>query len=74
MINDLMGIIALAGKELTALVDQMKNMCVAIRAINNAQFPTDIAMIGVLKKSFQIRFKTLTAGIKLVSHNWSLPL
>ncbi len=50
-------------------------MCLTITAFDSAQLLMDIAMVGVLKKVVQIRFKTLTSGIiKLVSHDWTLPL
>ncbi len=50
MINDLMGIMAQAGEEPAALVDRFEKMCVAIKAIDIAQLPIDLALVGVLKR------------------------
>ena len=66
MINDLIRIIAQAGEEPAALVDKIEKMCVAIKAIDSAQLPMDLALVGVLKKAVKIRFKTLTSGINLL--------
>ncbi len=52
-----------AGKEPAALVDRMEKMCVAIKAIDSAQLPMELALVGVLKKAVKIRFKLLTSSI-----------
>ena len=49
-------------------------MCVAIKAIDSAQLPMELALVGVLKKAVKIRFKLLTSGIKLATNDWTLPL
>ena len=64
---------AQAGEEPAALVDRIEKMCVAIKAIDSAQLPMELALVGVLKKAVKIRFKTLTAGIKLATEVWTLP-
>jgi hypothetical protein len=74
MINDLMGIMAQAGEEPAALVDRMEKMYVAIQAIDSAQLPMDLALVGVLKKAVKTRFKLLTSGINLATNVWTLPL
>ncbi len=45
-----------------------------LQPLTARSFLRKFAMVGVLKKAVQIRFKTLTAGIKLVNHDWTLPL
>jgi hypothetical protein len=49
-------------------------MSVAIKAIDSAQLLMDLALVGVLKRAVKIRFKMLTAGIKLATNEWTLPL
>ena len=56
MINDLNSIMAKDGEEPTALVDRLEKMCVAIKAIDSAQLPTDLSLVGVLKKAISLRF------------------
>ncbi len=74
MINELNSIMAIDGEKSTALVDQQEHMCVAIKAIDSAQLPTDLALVGVLKKAIFFRFKTLNSGVKLSVTDWTLPL
>ncbi len=74
MIHDLMGIMAQAGEEPAALVDRMEKMCVAISAIDSAQLPMELALVGALKKAVKIRFKLLTSGIKFATNEWTLTL
>ena len=69
MINDLMGIMAQAGEEPAALVDRKEKMRVAIKAIDSAQLPMNLALVGVLKKAIQTRFKTLTVA----TNKWTSP-
>ncbi len=47
MINDLMGVMAQAGEEAAALVDRIAKMCVTIKAIDRAQLPMELALVGV---------------------------
>jgi len=74
MINELMSIMANAGEEPTELVDRFEKMCVAIKSIDSAQLPTDLQLVGVLKKAISLRFKTLNSGIKLSTTEWTLEL
>jgi hypothetical protein len=57
MINELNSIMAKNGEELTALVDRLEKMYVAIKAIDSVQFPADLALVGVLKKSISVQFQ-----------------
>ena len=74
MINDLNSIMAKDGEEPTALVDRLEKMCVTIKAIDSAQLPTDLSLVGVLKKAISLRFKTLNSGVKLSANEWTLDL
>ena len=72
LVNTLNDISAQANEEPQAMVGRFDGLCRAIRALDPAQLPTEINLIGVLKKAIKSQFSLLSANVKLAAVPWTL--
>ncbi len=49
------------------MVRRFDGLCVVIPALDRAQLPTEINLIGVLKKAIKSQYGLLSANVKLVA-------
>jgi hypothetical protein len=54
------------------MVGRFDGLCVAIRALDRAQLPTEVNLIGVLKKVIKSQYGLLSANVKLAAVPWTL--